>query len=204
VIRLRAIVHSFAGARVLSGVNLDVARGELVAITGERGCGKTTVLQILATLLSPDSGALEIEGVDMRKRGGTARKKIALADGWLAPGDELTTAEYLELATGIRRGMGADAVTHARLNPTRSVATLNAEERVRLSIACALASHRDVVLIDAAIDACFTPRLTEVLAAGAAVVTTTASPLSTRTFRLHDGRLETILSTPRRETACIA
>ena len=192
MIRLRGVVRSFGDTRVLAGVHLDVSRGELVTIGGERGCGKTTLLHVLAKLIPADSGTVEIEG------------PLALADGWLAPGDELTTSEYLEFAAGLRRGAGASLVTLARLEPHKRIGTLAADERIRLSVACALESRRDAILVDAAVDPCFADRLRERLTAGAAIVTTAATTLDSRALRLHAGRLETMLSATRREVAWIA
>ena len=49
---------------ILKGVNLEVGKGEIVSIVGSSGAGKTTLLQILGTLDKPDSGILEIGGVN--------------------------------------------------------------------------------------------------------------------------------------------
>ena len=45
---------------VLSGVDLDVAEGELVCLLGKSGCGKSTLLRLVAGFLSPDSGSVEV------------------------------------------------------------------------------------------------------------------------------------------------
>jgi len=49
-------------ARILKGVNMEIARGELVALLGPSGSGKSTLLSILGTLMRPTSGSLEILG----------------------------------------------------------------------------------------------------------------------------------------------
>lgn len=48
--------------RVLDGVDFDVARGEIVGLVGANGAGKTTILHIIAGLLRPDGGTVEIDG----------------------------------------------------------------------------------------------------------------------------------------------
>jgi len=58
----RGIRKSFGRRRVLTGLDLDIAAGELVAVVGENGTGKTTLLRILAGELRPDAGSVTIAG----------------------------------------------------------------------------------------------------------------------------------------------
>jgi ABC-type branched-subunit amino acid transport system ATPase component len=51
--------------RVLSDVTLDVARGELVALLGSSGCGKTTLLRSIAGFVTPRSGSIRVDGRDI-------------------------------------------------------------------------------------------------------------------------------------------
>jgi len=69
LLRARALAKSYrtsAGeVRVLEGVDLDVAAGEMVAIVGASGVGKSTLLHVLGTLDRPDAGQLEVAGEDV-------------------------------------------------------------------------------------------------------------------------------------------
>jgi putative ABC transport system ATP-binding protein len=65
VIAASGLAKSFGGRRVLAGVSLRVARGEYVAIVGESGVGKSTLLNLLAGLETPDAGSVAIDGVDL-------------------------------------------------------------------------------------------------------------------------------------------
>ena len=58
----RGIRKSFGRRQVLTGADLDIAAGELVAVVGENGTGKTTLLRILAGDLRPDTGSVVIDG----------------------------------------------------------------------------------------------------------------------------------------------
>lgn len=58
------IQKAYGELPILKGVNLEVVKGEIVSIVGSSGAGKTTLLQILGTLDKPDSGILEIGGVN--------------------------------------------------------------------------------------------------------------------------------------------
>lgn len=65
MIQAKGIMKSFGSLKVLKGIDFSVAKAEVVSIMGASGAGKSTLLQILGTLSSPDSGSLEIDGVNV-------------------------------------------------------------------------------------------------------------------------------------------
>jgi putative ABC transport system ATP-binding protein len=68
VLSIRGLQKSYGGARprrLLSGLSLEVARGEYVAIVGESGVGKSTFLNLVAGLDVPDSGSVSLDGADL-------------------------------------------------------------------------------------------------------------------------------------------
>ena len=65
MIKATGIEKSFGSLKVLKGVDIDIAKAEVVSIMGASGAGKSTLLQILGTLSTPDSGSLVIDGVDV-------------------------------------------------------------------------------------------------------------------------------------------
>ena len=75
MIQLRGITKRFGSLQVLRGIDLDIARGEIVSIVGPSGAGKTTLLQIMGTLDRPDSGQTLIDGQDVSRLG---EKRLAL------------------------------------------------------------------------------------------------------------------------------
>ena len=69
MIKVRDIVKRFGDLKVLHGVSLDIARGEIVSIVGASGAGKSTLLQIIGSLLTADGGEVTIDGVRLSELG---------------------------------------------------------------------------------------------------------------------------------------
>lgn len=65
MVRLRGVVKRFGSVEAVSGVDLDIYRGEIFCLLGGSGCGKTTLLRMLAGLELPNEGRIEIDGQDM-------------------------------------------------------------------------------------------------------------------------------------------
>ena len=62
LIEFRDVVFSYAGHTVVDGVSLQVNRGELVALLGPNGCGKTTIMRLINGLELADAGAYLFDG----------------------------------------------------------------------------------------------------------------------------------------------
>lgn len=65
MVQIRDLSKRFGDAVAVDGVSLDIARGELFAILGSSGCGKTTLLRMLAGFEQPSAGSILIDGVDV-------------------------------------------------------------------------------------------------------------------------------------------
>lgn len=64
MIDIKGITKSFGQLQVLKGIDLHIAKGEVVSIVGPSGAGKTTLLQIIGTLDKPNSGTIVVDGID--------------------------------------------------------------------------------------------------------------------------------------------
>jgi lipoprotein-releasing system ATP-binding protein len=65
MIEIHNITKSFGSLQVLKGIELSIAKGEVVSIVGPSGAGKTTLLQIIGSLDRPDTGSVCVDGVDI-------------------------------------------------------------------------------------------------------------------------------------------
>ena len=129
----------------LHGADLTVRRGEFVAVVGHSGCGKTTLLNIVAGLDTPTSGGVEVFGTT----------SLMFQDATLLPW--LTARQNVELALKLRgvsrkqRRAEADELLHVvRLDHagTRRPHELSGGMRQRVNLARCLAQNADVVLMD--------------------------------------------------------
>jgi polar amino acid transport system ATP-binding protein len=83
LLRIRSIEKSFAGNKVLRGIDLDVQRGEVVTVIGPSGSGKTTLLRCVNVLEAYDAGSIRIDGVEVGYRDLATRRRRS--DRELAP-----------------------------------------------------------------------------------------------------------------------
>lgn len=67
MIHIQGITKSFGTLEVLKGIDLSIARREVVSIVGPSGAGKTTLLQIIGTLDKPDAGLIKVDGVEVSR-----------------------------------------------------------------------------------------------------------------------------------------
>jgi ABC-type multidrug transport system ATPase subunit len=142
VLAARGICKSFGRRRVLAGLDLEAAAGEMVAVVGENGTGKTTLLRILAGDLRPDAGSVAIRG-----RPGYCPQTAVL--------DEALTVDqnvrYFQAAYGIGRTGRAEALIerlgYAGCRDQRA-GTLSGGTRQKLSLTLALMHDPPVLLLD--------------------------------------------------------
>jgi ABC-2 type transport system ATP-binding protein len=99
VIQVRDLTKPYGKLRVLRGVDFDVARGSIFALLGSNGAGKTTVVNILSTLLRADSGTAGVNGFDVARQPADVRRPISLTGQFAAVDD------ILARPAGVHRGL---------------------------------------------------------------------------------------------------
>jgi ABC-2 type transport system ATP-binding protein len=89
------------GRPVVHELDLTVAAGEFYALLGPNGAGKTTILRMVAGLLAPDAGNIEIFGNDVRNNPVAAKRLLAWVSDEPMVYDRLTPLEYLDFVAGL-------------------------------------------------------------------------------------------------------
>ncbi|MBC9712755.1 ABC transporter ATP-binding protein [Streptomyces sp. TRM66268-LWL] len=164
VIQLSGVAKRYdsAGAPALGPIDLGVAKGEALAVTGPSGSGKSTLLNLVAGLDKPTEGAVTVAGerIDRQSEHALARFRrahIGMVFQFFNLLDDLTVADNIQLPaqlTGTARRTAADRAgelmellgiaRHARAYPGR----LSGGERQRVAVARALVNRPALLLAD--------------------------------------------------------
>ncbi|MGL1930878.1 MAG: ATP-binding cassette domain-containing protein [Desulfotalea sp.] len=78
IIKATSLKKSFGAVRALQDINLSINKGEVVALIGDNGAGKSTIIKILSGVLRPDSGSLQVEGKEVNLKKYSVRKARSL------------------------------------------------------------------------------------------------------------------------------
>ena len=102
VINAKRLEKAFKNAAVLKGVSFAVQPGEIYALLGSNGAGKTSTIKILTTLLKPDGGSASVCGFDVVKQPEKVRERISLTGQFAAVDEILTGRENLIMIAKLR------------------------------------------------------------------------------------------------------
>jgi heme ABC exporter ATP-binding subunit CcmA len=153
VVRLRSVVCLLGRFPALAGVDLDVAEGQVILLSGGNGAGKTTLLRLLAGLTRMHEGEAEVLGCDLARDRSTHRRQLAFVGHETFCYDDLTARENVRFAAraaGASRDAADAALEQVGLAGSADVAhaRLSAGQRRRLALAAAVARQPKLLLLD--------------------------------------------------------
>lgn len=204
---LHDVMKQYRGRMVLDGVNLEVSPGEVVGLIGPNGCGKTTLLRIVAGLVQASQGHVWINGRDLREEPDRVAPDLGVLfdpPGFLP---QFTGYQNLSMLARIRRVIDSQGVRQwmqrVRLDPAdpQKVGTYSQGMVQRLGLAQALMENPQVLLLDEPTNA-LDPKSVDLVAElirdqqnqGAAILVAShhleeVARVCSRVFKVDDGHL---------------
>lgn len=154
-ILVKGLQKSFKSLAVLKGVDFEVKKGSVFALLGSNGAGKTTIVRILSTLLSCDSGTAIVNGFDVATQPDRVRESISLTGQFAAVDEMLTGRENVIMIAELRhlpapRSIADELLTRFGLAAAadRRVSTYSGGMRRRLDIAMSLVGTPPIIFLD--------------------------------------------------------
>ena len=154
-IQVKDLKKSYKKTEVLKGVDFDVRRGEIFALLGSNGAGKTTIVKILSTLLKADNGSASVCGFDVFRQPEKVRESISLTGQFTAVDEVLTGRENLKMIAKLRGIANVNQIADNLLErfglrdaENRRVGTYSGGMKRRLDIAMSLVGTPAVIFLD--------------------------------------------------------
>jgi len=149
---LRGLRKAYADVVAVDGLDLEVARGECFGLLGPNGAGKTTTIEICEGLTDPDSGTVELLGLNWRTGANELRQRIGIQLQETQFPDKLKVEEALKLFRSFfRRGISVEeSIKSAQLEEKRTsrIGGLSGGQKQRLAMACALVGDPEMLFLD--------------------------------------------------------
>ncbi|MGF6768353.1 urea ABC transporter ATP-binding protein UrtE [Paraburkholderia sp. GAS199] len=157
LLEVSGVEAGYGGGRVLNGVSIAVGRGEVLALIGRNGVGKTTLMRALIGLIKLDAGEIRLGGEAIGHEKPYARAQKGM--GYVPQGREifgaLTVAENLQVGAQANRKQAAQMRERVvnyfpilKKRYTQKAGTMSGGEQQQLAIARALISAPKVLLLD--------------------------------------------------------
>lgn len=176
ILALRQVSRSFGPVQVLFDVDFDLRPGEVHALIGENGAGKSTTMKILAGYLDPTSGTVELDGAPVRFASSRAAENagVVMIHQEFNLAQQLSVEENIFLGREIKRGPFLDhramqAKSRAllerlncRVDPSSRISDISVPNRQMVEIAKALGRNARVLIMDEP-TAVLTARETDIL-----------------------------------------
>ncbi len=154
-VRAQGLVKSYGKVKALNGVSLDVRHGETFGIIGPDGAGKSTLFRLLTSLLVPDEGTAQVEGLDTVRDYREIRKIIGYMPGKFSLYQDLTVEENLTFfatlfGTTIQENYHLIEDIYKQIEPfkTRMAGKLSGGMKQKLALCCALIHKPKVLFLD--------------------------------------------------------
>jgi ABC-2 type transport system ATP-binding protein len=157
MIRLSGVKKSFGALKAVDGISLEIPKGEIFGLVGPDGAGKTTTLRMLAGLIDPDEGSVQVDGLEVKDHVEAVKDQIGYMAQRFGLYGDLTVAENMifysdlfGLPEGDRDRMMEEFLEMTRMTPfrERAAAKLSGGMKQKLALMCTLLHKPRVLFLD--------------------------------------------------------
>ena len=157
MIELRDLTKRYGGFTAVDSISLTIPRGELYGFLGPNGAGKTTTMRMIAGILRPTGGQIEVAGIDIQRDPLGAKAKLGFIPDRPFVYDKLTGGEFLRFVAGLYGQEGKDVADRIdellelfELLPWKDELTESYSHgmRQKLIISSALVHRPEVIVVD--------------------------------------------------------
>ncbi len=152
ILHARGLVKTFGGVVALNGLDLEVGRGEVMALVGRNGAGKTTAMRILLGLTRADAGTARILGKDWWEAGAGDRQRVAYVSQQGQPPGWITLEEMGRMSARFfarwDSGLARELAGRWEVPWNRPLGRLSGGHQRLAALAWALATRAEVLLLD--------------------------------------------------------
>lgn len=155
MIRIKNATKTFGNTRAVRGVSLEINKGELFGLIGPDGAGKTTLFRMITTLILPDSGEIQLNGMDVVKDYRKVKDLLGYMPGKFSLYQDLTVRENLEFFAGVfghtveeNYDLVKDIYRHIEPFSNRPAGKLSGGMKQKLALSCALIHRPELLVLD--------------------------------------------------------
>ena len=157
MLKIENLCKSYGAFQAVNNLTLNIPKGEIFGFVGPNGAGKTTTMKIICGLLTPTSGQVSVDGIDISSNIRMLKSKIGYMPDFFGVYDDLKVIEYLEFYASIYNIKGKESVKICNdllelvdLTDKKNiyVDTLSRGMKQRLCLARSLVHNPDLLVLD--------------------------------------------------------
>jgi ABC-2 type transport system ATP-binding protein len=150
-IKVKNLTKSFGNLTAVNKLNLEIQQGEVFGFLGPNGAGKTTTIRMLMNFIFPDSGKVELLGLDLEQHSAEIMQNVGYIAGDIALYESYTVGEflkYMEQLQGKRSKKKTELLERFDLAPNRKIRQLSKGNKQKVAIIQAFMFAPKLLILD--------------------------------------------------------
>lgn len=152
IIEVKDLVYRYGKAEAVHGLNLTVPRGKCYGLFGRNGAGKTTSMKCLLNLLRPQSGSVNLFGLDPRKNEVEVKSRLTYVPDFVAFYPWMSVRDTLNYFAAFRKNwnlkLESELLEKFRLDPQKNVNALSKGQKTQVALMTAVCPEPELLILD--------------------------------------------------------